>query len=150
MSTEGTQEQTVPTLEQFKHSVRVFVDIDNEIKTINETMSSMKKKKKDLEKCIMLYMNSNSLSRCNISDGGNLMVKKTKTVTSLKRKNAQDLLQAELGDSAKADRLTAMMFDNRPTNEGQRLYRRIVNPRGKADDLEDITVTDSEANEMED
>jgi DNA helicase IV len=65
-------------LEQLKTSVREWVKLDNEIRTLNKEISSRRKEKREISKKLVEVMRDNKLDIFDIKDGQLMYIKKDK------------------------------------------------------------------------
>ena len=98
-----TEEDKQKHVNKFVESVKEYVDLDDQLKAAQKDIQLLKSRKQNLTLAIMGFMQSQEWDVCNISTGGKLMMKKSKTKSSVKKdttnlkliehfKNNQDML----------------------------------------------------------
>ena len=108
-------------IQSFVNSVKEYVEIDDQLKAVQKDIQTLKARKQTLSIAIMGYMQSQEWDVCNISTGGKLMLKKSKTKASIKK----DTSTAKLNDFFKdkpdiashIPEIMKMIFDEREYNE---------------------------------
>ena len=108
-------------IQSFVNSVKGYVEIDDQLKAVQKDIQTLKARKQTLSIAIMGYMQSQEWDVCNISTGGKLMLKKSKTKASIKK----DTSTAKLNDFFKdkpdiashIPEIMKMIFDEREYNE---------------------------------
>ena len=108
-------------IQSFVNSVKEYVEIDDQLKAVQKDIQTLKARKQTLSIAIMGCMQSQEWDVCNISTGGKLMLKKSKTKASIKK----DTSTAKLNDFFKdkpdiashIPEIMKMIFDEREYNE---------------------------------
>lgn len=108
-------------IQSFVNSVKEYVEIDDQLKAVQKDIQTLKARKQTLSVAIMGYMQSQEWDVCNISTGGKLMLKKSKTKAGIKK----DTSTAKLNDFFKdkpemashIPEIMKMIFDEREFNE---------------------------------
>lgn len=131
---------TDSTIDHFKCDVRRFDTIDTEIKTINDKikplqtrLKELKETKKNLENTICLFMETNEIAECKLSEGA-LLFKESKNVIPLSkesiRQNIVKFFQENYNDEfkklnseEKAEKLFKFVYENREYKENKILKR---------------------------
>lgn len=80
-----TEEDRQKHVNKFVESVKEYVDIDDQLKAAQKDIQLIKTRKQNLTLAIMGFMQSQEWDVCNISTGGKLMMKKSKTKTGVKK-----------------------------------------------------------------
>lgn len=114
-------------IESFVNSVKEYVDLDDQLKAAQKDIRALKERKQNLSLGIMGFMNSQEWDVCNISTGGKLMLKKSKTKASIKK----DTTNSKLMEHFKSNKeimdnlplIMKMIFEDRDVNEKDVLRR---------------------------
>ena len=128
-------------VDHFKMEVRRFDNIDTEIKKLNDSikplnakLKELKDTKKDLQKNICSFMQTNEIDECKLAEGA-LLFKETKNVVPLNKKTihenilkfvTEETVKDEYKKSSnekKADLIFSFIYENREYNENTTLKR---------------------------
>ena len=112
-------------LTQFVESVREYVDIDDKIKAAQKDIRILKTRKEQLAETVMGFMQTKQWEECNISSGGKIMLKTSKTKSSVKKGDALVKLQSYLKNEDQAKDLIRMIFEEREVTEKSVLRRTV-------------------------
>ena len=120
-------------IESFVNSVKEYVELDDQLKAAQKDIRALKERKQNLSLGIMGFMNSQEWDVCNISTGGKLMLKKSKTKASIKKDTANQKLVDHFKDNKEIMEnlplIMKMIFEDRDINEKDVLRR--TNTRSK-------------------
>ena len=101
------------TKEQLKNSIKEWVKIDNEIRTLNEELSKRKKEKKERSAELMTIMKKNEIDCFDIKNG-QIMYCKKNIKKPMTKKLLMDVLSKYFkGDVTKASDVNNFILDNR-------------------------------------
>jgi len=119
--------ETENHVHNFVKVVREYVDLDDQIKEAQKDIKLLKVRKDNLSLAIMGFMKSQEWEVCNISTGGKLMMKTSKTKSSVKKETSNSKLTEHFKDNTEIMKhlptIIKMIFDERETNEKQVLRR---------------------------
>ena len=100
-------------LKDFKVRVKQWIEIDEEIKKMENKIKEMKKlKNKTLEPQITSFMRTYNISDLN-TDNGKLRCNERNTKKSLNKNNIRDNLSQVIQDSVKLDQAMNLILNNR-------------------------------------
>ena len=100
-------------LKDFKVKVKQWLEIDEEIKKMENKIKEMKKlKNKNLEPQITSFMRTYNISDLN-TDNGKLRCNERNTKKSLNKNNIRDNLSQVIQDSVKLDQAMNLILNNR-------------------------------------
>ena len=100
-------------LKDFKMKVKQWLEIDEEIKKMENKIKEMKKlKNKNLEPQITSFMRTYNISDLN-TDNGKLRCNERNTKKSLNKNNIRDNLSQVIQDSVKLDQAMNLILNNR-------------------------------------
>ena len=108
--------------EEFKKSVVEWVNIDDEIRTLNRKVKELKTSKKEFEQFILSYMENINENIIAISDG-KLRRNISQTKSALKHETIQNALVDFTSSTEEAYKLTQYILNKRPTVERVNLKR---------------------------
>jgi len=101
------------TKEQLKNSIKEWVKIDNEIRTLNEELAKRKKEKKERSSELMNIMKKNEIDCFDIKNG-QIMYSKKNIKKPITKKMLMDVLSKYYqGDVTKATDVNNFILDNR-------------------------------------
>ena len=101
------------TKEQLKNSIKEWVKIDNEIRTLNEELAKRKKEKKERSSELMNIMKKNEIDCFDIKNG-QIMYSKKNIKKPITKKMLMDVLSKYFkGDVIKASDINNFILDNR-------------------------------------
>tara|TARA_Y100000389_G_scaffold94672_1_gene91325 strand:- start:2830 stop:3219 length:390 start_codon:yes stop_codon:yes gene_type:complete len=113
--------------ENFVKTIQEYIEIDDQIRDAQKDIQLLKARKQNIMVAIMAYMKSQEWDVCNISSGGKLMLKKSKTKVGVKRDTSEEKLAAYFGGGEqaieKAEEILKLIFDERDTTEKDVLRR---------------------------
>ena len=110
--------------EEFVKTIQEFIELDDQIRDAQKDIQLLKARKQNIQLAIMAYMKSQEWDVCNISTGGKLMLKKSKTKSGVKRDTSEEKLTSFFGgDQGKAEEVLKLIFDERETTEKDVLRR---------------------------
>lgn len=114
-------------LHKFVESVKEYVELDDQLKAAQKDMQLLKARKQDLSLAIMGFMNSQEWEVCNISTGGKLVMKKSKTKTGIKKETSNSKLTEHFKENKEVlqhlPMIMKLIFDDRDVNEKDVLRR---------------------------
>ena len=114
-------------ISSFVDSVKQYVELDDQLKAVQKDIQALKARKQNLSLAIMGFMQSQDWEVCNISTGGKLMLKKSKTKTSVKKETSNTKLTEHFKDNQAVlehlPTIMKMIFDDRDFNEKDVLRR---------------------------
>ena len=117
----------------FVKSVKEYVDLDDQIKDAQKDIKLLKARKDNLSLAIMGFMQSQEWEVCNISTGGKLMLKTSKTKSGVKKETSNSKLTEHFKDNNEVLKhlptIMKMIFDEREVSEKNVLRR--STPRNK-------------------
>jgi hypothetical protein len=108
--------------DDFKLAVKEYIEITDEIATIQKSLKDRKQKTKQLSEFIVGYMKENEKEICNLGDSGLLMIKQKKTKVALKKETLEKLLGNVL-DPSNVERSIEYIFKNQEVKESEYLHR---------------------------
>ena len=110
--------------EEFVKTIQEYIDLDDQIRDAQKDIQLLKARRQNIMVAIMGFMKSQDWDVCNISTGGKLMLKKSKTKTSIKRETTEEKLSSYFGgDQVKTESVLKLIFDERETTEKDVLRR---------------------------
>jgi len=101
------------TIEQLKQTVREWVKLDNEIRTLNKEISARRNEKKIISKSLIDVMRSNKLDIFELKDGQLMYVKKNKKKPITQKQLLTLLSSYYKDDVAKAEEMHTYLMENR-------------------------------------
>lgn len=118
--------------ETFKRWVKEYRSLDKEIKAAGTALSAMRKRKKQLDEVILIWMQNNAVARVHLRDNDYL----TRNLkTRLKPVNAHlitsVLAEYHSGDTETAEQLTTLIYDSREEEEKEILKVETEKPTAK-------------------
>ncbi len=120
--------------EQLKSSVKEYLELDDQIKTLNKAVRERRKRKKELSEYILKLMEQNELTQMNLKDG-KLIYAKSKNLVPLNKKHIVNSLSSYFRDDHKATELFDYLMKSRTRVEKVRL-KRTKNKKAKTLDLD--------------
>lgn len=109
-------------LDEFKNTVKSYLQIDNDIKKLRQTVKEKNNQKNVLMPKIMEFMSNYNIEDLNTQDGV-LRYKKTFVKASLSQKNIKSKIIDFFDNSKKSEELTKYLFDDREKIEKISLRR---------------------------
>ena len=108
-------------------TVKEYIDLDDQLKAAQKDIQLLKTRKQNLSLAIMGFMNSQEWEACNISTGGKLMLKKSKTKSGVKKDTSNTKLAEHFKDNKvimeNLPMIMKLIFDEREVNEKDVLRR---------------------------
>jgi hypothetical protein len=111
--------------EEFKQKIVSWVQLDDNLKKIRETVKEINDEKKQNEEYILSYMENMDEKEIGIT-GGKLSRHVSKLPEPLKKENIQKALQEVIKDENKARALTDHIINSRKTKEKVSLKRTTI------------------------
>ena len=109
---------------EFKLSIKKWVDIDNKQKKLREVSSNLRKDKDKYQEYILDYMSNNNIKNKNILiNDGKLCYSETKTTQTITKKYIIDKLTTYFKSSKKANDIADLLYDNREVKKKSVLKR---------------------------
>ena len=115
-------DDTNPDLIDFKSSVKTWIDLDDDIKTLTEALKERKKKKDELTPDLMKFMNSYQISDLNTKDG-QLKFSKTNVAKPLSKKYLMNRIGDFFKNYDKGEEVVNFVYENREKEEKFKLRR---------------------------
>jgi len=119
--------EMLETIEQLKQTVREWVKLDNEIRTLNKEISARRNEKKIISKSLIDVMRSNKLDIFELKDGQLMYVKKNKKKPITQKQLLTLLSSYYKDDVAKAEEMHTYLMENREEVTEETIQRKIVN-----------------------
>jgi hypothetical protein len=116
------------TLDQLKQTVRDWVKLDNEIRTLNKEIVSRRNEKKDISKRLIEVMRENKLDIFDLKDGQLMYVKKNKKKPITQKQLLTLLSSYYKEDVSKAEEMHSYLMDNREEVVEESIQRKIAKP----------------------
>ena len=115
------------TKDQLVNSIRDWIQVDNEMRTIQERLKKLRKNKKDITSSLVEVMKGNEIDCFDINDG-KLIYSKTK----IKKPINKDYLNKTLSlyfenNKEKAEQLSKFLLEQREEKITESIRRKIVN-----------------------
>ena len=111
--------------QELLENVKTWLDIDNQIRTLQKEIRDRRKLKKELTQSLVGIMKTQDIDALNVPDG-QLVYNKTKTKSALSKKHLiTSLAQYFKNDRRMADELTKFIMDSRQEKEKENLKRKI-------------------------
>lgn len=113
------------TKEQLVKTIREWVKIDNEIKTLQKEQNTRKQEKKKISDTLMAVMKSNEIDCFELNDG-HLVYNKKNIKKPITKKILLNILDKYYdGDSLKAAELNNFILENREETVKESLVRKV-------------------------
>lgn len=125
---DSTQKGSLETLEQLKQTVRDWVKLDNEIRTLNKEITTRRNDKKNISKRLIDVMRENKLDIFDLKDGQLMYVKKNKKKPITQKQLLTLLSSYYKEDVSKAEEMRNYLLDNREEVVEETIQRKIVKP----------------------
>lgn len=116
------------TLDQLKQTVRDWVKLDNEIRTLNKEITNRRNEKKNISKRLIDVMRENKLDIFDLKDGQLMYVKKNKKKPITQKQLLTLLSTYYKEDVSKAEEMHTYLMDNREEVVQETIQRKIVTP----------------------
>lgn len=103
-------------MDSFKNSIKEWVSIDNQIKSVNDDLRTLRDERNNKAGDIINYVNTNSIGNTtvNISDG-KLKFTTSRQTAPLTLKHVEDCLQKCVQDKQQVDVVMSFIKETRPT-----------------------------------
>ena len=108
--------------EQLKKSVKEYLNIDDEIKTLLRATKERRNRKKVLQEFILNIMEQHELTHMNLKDG-RLVYKKTNNLVPINKQHLETSLTNYFDDELRGTEITNYLWKNRRRKEKTRLHR---------------------------
>lgn len=105
-----------PEFIEFKENAKIWIELDDDIKTLNEALKERKQKKKELTPDLLEYMNKYKINDLNTSDG-HLKFQKTTRSQSLSKKFLIEKLSNFFKNNHKSEKVVNFLYDSRDKKE---------------------------------
>ena len=116
---------------EFKNTIKNFVGIDDQIRTLQNQIKELKRQKTQFSKNIVTYMSQNNLENTNINiSDGKLKVVQSKRQVGVNKPYAVKVLTEYFQNSEEATKVASLIFDNREYKFTKTL-KRTVNKKSK-------------------
>jgi hypothetical protein len=113
--------------EELLNTVRNWITIDNEIRTLQKEQKLRREKKKAISENLIEFMKNNEIDCFAINDG-NLSYVKRNVKKPINKKNLLDILARYFdGDLLKANNMNEFIMDNREEYVKESIERRVNN-----------------------
>ena len=116
------------TLDQLKTTVREWVKLDNEIRTLNKEITIRRNEKKEISKRLIDVMRDNKLDVFELKDGQLMYVKKNKKKPITQKQLLTLISSYYKDDSSKAEEMHNYLMENREEVEHETIQRKITSP----------------------
>ena len=113
--------------EQLKSNVKMYLDMDDQIKALNKAIAERRKRKNELSEEILGTMKKFEIDNMNTKNG-KLIYSTTKSTKPLNKSNLISGLNLYFKDEDKSKNISKLVLDNREKVEKVRL-RRTVNKK---------------------
>lgn len=125
---DSPQKGSLETLEQLKQTVREWVKLDNEIRTLNKEITTRRNDKKNISKRLIDVMREHKLDIFDLKDGQLMYVKKNKKKPITQKQLLTLLSSYYKEDVSKAEEMRNYLLDNREEVVQETIQRKIVKP----------------------
>ena len=99
---------------EFKNTIKNFVGIDDQIRTLQNQIKELKREKTQFSKNIVTYMSQNNLENTNINiSDGKLKVVQSKRQVAVNKPYSIKVLTEYFQNSEEATKVASLIFDNR-------------------------------------
>ena len=122
------QKGSLETLDQLKQTVRDWVKLDNEIRTLNKEITTRRNDKKQISKRLIEVMRENKLDIFDLKDGQLMYVKKNKKKPITQKQLLTLLSSYYKEDVSKAEEMRNYLLDNREEVVEEMIQRKIAKP----------------------
>ncbi len=113
------------TQQELLENVKTWLDIDNQIRTLQKEIRDRRKLKKELTDSLVGIMKNQDIDALNVPDG-QLIYNKTKTKAPLSKKHLLvSLAQYFKNDSRMVDELSKFIMESRQEKEKENIKRKI-------------------------
>ena len=108
--------------DKFRHNVKKWISIDNDIRSIRSRTKELTKEKKEFEEYILNYLQEVGEKEFNIPDG-KLRRNVYKSKAPLSKETIQKALAEIITDKSKCEDMTSHIINSRPLKERVSLKR---------------------------
>ena len=113
------------TQQELLQNVKTWLDIDNQIRTLQKEIRDRRKLKKELTESLVGIMKNQDIDALNVPDG-QLIYNKTKTKAPLSKKHLLvSLAQYFKNDQRMVDELSKFIMESRQEKEKENIKRKI-------------------------
>jgi len=123
----SNKQGTLETLEQLKQTVREWVRLDNEMRTLNKEITARRNEKKTISKRLIEVMRDNKLDIFDLKDGQLMYVRKNKKKPITQKQLLTLLSSYYKEDVSKAEEMHNYLMENREEVVEETIQRKIVN-----------------------
>lgn len=109
--------------EELKEIIKEWIQLDNEIKTLQTEMKSRKERKKGLSENLVNIMRQNEIDCFNVNDG-KLIYSQTKVKSSINKNHLIASITKFLEDQEQAEEITKFILDNRDIKVKESIKRK--------------------------
>jgi hypothetical protein len=120
------QKGSLETLDQLKQTVRDWVKLDNEIRTLNKEITTRRNDKKQISKRLIDVMRENKLDIFDLKDGQLMYVKKNKKKPITQKQLLTLLSSYYKEDVSKAEEMRNYLLENREEVVEEVIQRKIA------------------------
>jgi hypothetical protein len=113
--------------EQLLSSVKSWINLDDEIKTLNRKLKERRKIKKELTETLVTTMKNNEIDCFDLSGGSKLIYTKSKGKKALSKKHLLSALSKYFkGNGEDVKQLSKFILDSREDNIRENIRRKIA------------------------
>jgi hypothetical protein len=123
----SNKQGTLETLDQLKQTVREWVRLDNEMRTLNKEITARRNEKKTISKRLIEVMRDNKLDIFDLKDGQLMYVRKNKKKPITQKQLLTLLSSYYKEDVSKAEEMHNYLMENREEVVEETIQRKIVN-----------------------
>lgn len=124
---ESSPEEVLKMSKEFNDKVKKYVEIDNQLRKINEQTKELKNSKKTYEDYLIKELGSTGVKMIEIKngegEGGKLKLNKSETKTPIKKDLIKVALNDKIKDFDKVEEIVNMIDELRQTKTNVRLKR---------------------------
>ncbi len=115
-------DESNPEFTNFKNDVKVWLFLDDEIKTLQKAINDRKKRKNELTPKVLEFMGKYEIDDLNTNEG-KIQYTKSLVTKPMNKEYMKSRLSEFLKSVEKAEKATKYLFENRPKEEKIRLKR---------------------------
>ena len=123
-----------PEFIKFKETVKVWLELDDDIKTLRKAVSERNKKKKELTPNILEYMQRNKIFNLN-TQSGKLRCRKSIRTRAFNNKTLKSKLIDYFKDISKGSKVAEYLVSNKEKIENMTLSRTVYRKKNKINEL---------------
>jgi len=113
--------------EKLLNNVKGWIELDDEIKTLNRTLKEKRKLKKEITEALVTTMKGHEIDCFDLSGGSKLIYTKSKGKKALSKKHLLNALsQFFKGNAEEAKSLSKFILDTREDNIKENIRRKIA------------------------